>query len=61
VLPGAQQRFLHHILGAGPITGQPQGVAPQRGGVLVVEHPHRGGLRFFHHQPPANDTKVTTI
>jgi hypothetical protein len=48
VLPCPQQRFLHDILGAGPITGQPQGITPQSGGMLVVEHPHQGGIRIVH-------------
>src|SRR5271155_4588308 len=44
MLPCPQQRFLHYILGPGPVTGQPQGIAQQSGGMLVVEHPHHGGI-----------------
>ena len=52
-LPSAQQRLLHHILRSCLVPGKPQGIAPQCGGVLVVEHPHHGGLRIVHYQPPS--------
>src|SRR6185369_2736880 len=48
VAPRAQQGLLDDVLGAGAVAGQPQRVAPQRGGVFVVEHAHHGGLRIVH-------------
>src|SRR6202158_2804765 len=52
VLPCAEQRLLHDVLGTGLVTGKPHGIAPQRRGMLVVEPPHQRGLLIFHYQPP---------
>ena len=52
VPPSPQQRLLHHILSSCLITGKPHGVAPQSCSVLVVEHPHHGGLRVVHSHLP---------
>src|SRR5690606_31218219 len=38
VLPGAQQRLLHDVLGLAPVpTGQPQDIAEERTSVLAVQ------------------------
>src|SRR5690349_4946205 len=49
VLPGAEQRLLHHVLGVSPVAaGQAERVRPQGAGMLVMKRPHQVRLSSHH-------------
>src|SRR6202012_1686660 len=44
MLPGPQQRLLHHVLGTTGVAGQPKRITPQRSSVLVIKRLHQRGF-----------------